>query len=142
MSSQARPSRRLQMMIREYDVELPDGRTLHGYDTGEEGRDDRPTVVWHHGTPNIGPPPEPLFPAAERLGIRWMGYDRPSYGGSSPRPGRDVGSAAGDAAAIADAAGVDRFAVMASRTRSSAGWSATAEARPSSAVRAPAPRSF
>ena len=39
-------------------------------------------------------------------------YDRPSYGGSSPRPGRDVGSAAGDTAAIADAAGVDRFAVM------------------------------
>ena len=85
---------------------------LHGYDTGEEGPDDRLTVVWHHGTPNIGTPPGPLFPAAERLGIRWMGYDRPSYGGSSPRPGRDVGSAAGDTAAIADAAGVDRFAVM------------------------------
>ena len=100
------------MMIREFDVELPDGRTLHGYDTGDEGRDDRLTVVWHHGTPNIGTPPEPLFPEAERLGIRWMGYDRPSYGGSSPRPGRDVGSAAGDTAAIADAAGVDRFAVM------------------------------
>ena len=100
------------MVIREFDVELPDGRTLHGYDTGEEGRDDRLTVVWHHGTPNIGTPPGPLFPAAERLGIRWMGYDRPSYGGSSPRPGRDVGSAAGDTAAIADAAGVDRFAVM------------------------------
>jgi pimeloyl-ACP methyl ester carboxylesterase len=100
------------MVIREFDVELPDGRTLHGYDTGEGARDDRLTVVWHHGTPNIGTPPEPLFPAADRLEIRWMGYDRPSYGGSSPRPGRDVGSAAGDAAAIADAAGVDRFAVM------------------------------
>jgi pimeloyl-ACP methyl ester carboxylesterase len=100
------------MVIREFDVELPDGRTLHGYDTGEEGPEDRLTVVWHHGTPNIGTPPAPLFPTAERFGIRWMGYDRPSYGGSSPRPGRDVGSAAGDAAAIADAAGVDRFAVM------------------------------
>ena len=50
------------MMIREFDVELPDGRTLHGYDTGDEDRDDRLTVVWHHGTPNIGTPPEPLFP--------------------------------------------------------------------------------
>ena len=72
----------------------------------------RLTVVWHHGTPNIGLPPEPLFPAAERLGIRWLSYDRPSYGGSSPRTGRDVASAAGDTAAIAEAAGVDRFAVM------------------------------
>ena len=62
--------------------------------------------------PELGSPPEPLFPAAERLGIRWLGYDRPSYGGSSPHPGRDVASAAGDTAAIADSAGVDRFVVM------------------------------
>jgi pimeloyl-ACP methyl ester carboxylesterase len=100
------------MMIREFDVQLPDGRTLHAYDTGEESPADRLTVVWHHGTPNIGLPPEPLFPTSERLGIRWLGYDRPRYGGSSPHPGRDVASAAGDTAAIADAAGVDRFATM------------------------------
>jgi pimeloyl-ACP methyl ester carboxylesterase len=100
------------MPIREFDVALPDGRTLHGYDTGGGSRDDPLTVVWHHGTPNIGTPPEPLFREAERLGIRWMGYDRPSYGGSTPSPGRDVGSAAGDTVAIADAAGVDRLAVM------------------------------
>ena len=100
------------MKMREFDVELPDGRTLHGYDSGEEGRDDVLSVLWHHGTPNIGLPPEPLFPASERLGVRWLGYDRPSYGGSSPHPSRDVASAAGDTAAIVDAAGVDRFAVM------------------------------
>ena len=56
------------MVIREFDVQLSDGRTLHAYDTGEADRNDRLTAVWHHGTPNIGPPPEPLFPAAERLG--------------------------------------------------------------------------
>ena len=69
-------------------------------------------MVWHHGTPNIGAPPEPLFPARARLGIRWVSYDRPGYGGSSPNPNRDVGSAAADVAAVADALGIERFAVM------------------------------
>jgi pimeloyl-ACP methyl ester carboxylesterase len=93
----------------EADLPTPDGRTLHVYDTGGSGL----PVVWHHGTPNVGEPPEPLFPAAARLGVRWLAYDRPGYGGSSPRPGRDVASAAGDVAVLADALGVDRFAVMA-----------------------------
>ena len=53
------------MEYRELDVDLGDGRTLHVYDTGG---DDRLAVVWHHGTPNIGAPPEPLFAAADRLG--------------------------------------------------------------------------
>jgi pimeloyl-ACP methyl ester carboxylesterase len=47
------------------------------------------------------------------LGVRWLSYDRPGYGGSSPRVGRDVASAAGDVAVLADALGVDRFAVVA-----------------------------
>jgi pimeloyl-ACP methyl ester carboxylesterase len=93
----------------ETDVELADGRVLHAYDTGGDGR---LVVVWHHGTPNIGAPPAPLFGLAEQLGIRWVSYDRPGYGGSTPRPGRDVASAAGDTAAVADALGVDRFAVL------------------------------
>jgi pimeloyl-ACP methyl ester carboxylesterase len=41
-----------------------------------------------------------------------VSYDRPGYGGSSPHPNRDVGSAAADVAAVADALGIDRFAVM------------------------------
>ncbi|ADD44413.1 alpha/beta fold hydrolase [Stackebrandtia nassauensis] len=96
-------------MVKEFDVTLADGRTLHGYDTGGE---DRMPVVWHHGTPNVGAPPAPLFVESERLGIRWVSYDRPGYGTSTPRPGRDFASAAGDVAAIADALGIDRFAVM------------------------------
>jgi pimeloyl-ACP methyl ester carboxylesterase len=54
----------------------------------------------------------PLFDAAARLGLRWFGYDRPGYGGSSPRPDRTVGSAAEEMAAAADALGIDRFAVF------------------------------
>jgi pimeloyl-ACP methyl ester carboxylesterase len=102
--------------VRELDLEMPDGRTLHVYDTGDgggaDGRADGLVVVWHHGTPNVGAPPEPLFPTSDRLGIRWVGYDRPGYGGSTRRLGRDVASAAADAGAIVDALGVDRFAVM------------------------------
>ncbi len=36
----------------------------------------------------------------------------PGYGGSSPQPGRTVASVAADVAAVADALGIDRFAVM------------------------------
>ena len=99
-------------MVTETDLELGDGRTLHAYDTGANDAAGRLAVFWHHGSPNIGAPPEPLFSAADRLGIRWVSYDRPGYGGSTPRPGRDVASAADDASAVADALSIDRFAVM------------------------------
>ena len=99
-------------MVRETDLKLGDDRTLHAYDTGADDADGRLVVFWHHGSPNIGAPPEPLFSAADRLGIRWVSHDRPGYGGSTPRPGRDVASAAADAASVADAMGVERFAVM------------------------------
>jgi pimeloyl-ACP methyl ester carboxylesterase len=96
--------------MREFDVDLGGGRVLHTYDTG--GDSGRSAVFWHHGTPNIGSPPEPLFPAADRLGLRWVSYDRPGYGGSTPQPGRDVASAATYVARVADDLGIDRFAVM------------------------------
>lgn len=97
--------------IAESDLTLDDGRTLHVYDTGDDTGDRLP-VFWHHGTPNIGSPPRPLFAAAERFGVRWIAHDRPGYGGSTSRPGRGVASAADDVAQVADALGVDRFAVM------------------------------
>jgi hypothetical protein len=52
--------------VTETDLELGDGRTLHVYDTGADAAAGRLAVFWHHGTPNIGAPPEPLFPAAAR----------------------------------------------------------------------------
>src|SRR5580693_3229704 len=99
-------------MVTEADLELRDGRTLHYYDTGDGAGDGRVAVFWLHGTPNIGTPPVPLFTAAARSGLRWVSYDRPAYGGSSPLPNRDVAAAAVDVAAIADALGIDRFAVL------------------------------
>ena len=100
------------MQVRELDVPVDGGRSLHAYEAAPDAGPAAVTVLWHHGTPNIGSPPAPLFAASERLGIRWIGYDRPGYGGSPRRIGRDIASAAGDAAAVADALGVDRFAVM------------------------------
>jgi pimeloyl-ACP methyl ester carboxylesterase/acyl dehydratase len=98
--------------MREVDVRTDDGRVLHAYDMGPTGRSDELVVMWHHGTPNTGSPPEPLFGAARSLGIRWIGYDRPSYGGSSPHPDATVASAATDARHVADQLGINRFAVF------------------------------
>jgi pimeloyl-ACP methyl ester carboxylesterase len=95
-------------MVTEFDIAAGDGRTLHLYDCGRGGL----VLMWHHGTPNIGAPPRPLFAAAERLGIRFISYDRPGYGGSTPLPGRDIASAAADAATVADVLSVSDFAVF------------------------------
>lgn len=100
--------------VHELDVPVPGG-VLHAYDTGPatapDGRAALP-LVWCHGTPNIGAPPRPLLGPAARLGLRLVSYDRPGYGGSTPRPDRTVGSAAGDVAAVLDALGLDRCAVV------------------------------
>jgi pimeloyl-ACP methyl ester carboxylesterase len=99
-------------VVNEGDLELRDRRTLHYYDTRAAKVDGRVPVFWHHGTPNVGSPPEPLFAAAAENGLCWVSYDRPAYGGSSPNPGRDVASAAADVAELADALGIDRFAAV------------------------------
>ncbi|WP_409492881.1 alpha/beta fold hydrolase [Amycolatopsis sp. cmx-11-12] len=99
-------------MVTETDLALNDGRTLHVYDTGPGDTETRLLVFWHHGTPNVGAPPEPLLAAAAERGVRWVSHDRPGYGGSTPHPGRAISSVAADVAAIADALGVEKFAVM------------------------------
>lgn len=92
-----------------HDLEVPGG-TLRWYDSGVP--DDGPagstiTAMWHHGTPNTGEPPAPLLEASAKRGIRWLGFDRPGYGGSSAMEGRRVADAARLAALVADAAGVE-----------------------------------
>ncbi|HEX4725508.1 MAG TPA: alpha/beta hydrolase [Pseudonocardiaceae bacterium] len=97
-------------MITETDIALADGRTLHVYDTGH-ARDTELTVYWHAGTPQIGQPPAD---ALQRAGVRWIGHDRPSYGGSTALPGRTVASVADDVRQVVDALGVQRFALLGS----------------------------
>ena len=95
----------------EHDVSLPDGRIVRVHDSGA-GTGTTLTVVWHHGSPQTGALLDPLLTAAAARGIRMVSYGRPSYGGSTPRPGRDVASAGVDVSHIADALGVERFAAM------------------------------
>lgn len=99
-------------MVTSQDIRLNDGRTLRIHDSSDGDADSALTVVWHHGSPQTGALLEPLLMAAAGRDIRLLSYGRPSYGGSSPLLGRDVGSAATDVEQLVDFLGVDRFAVM------------------------------
>src|SRR3979490_94094 len=63
--------------VSQRDLHLSDGRGLHIYDTHADDAAASLAIFWHHRTPNLGEPPEPLLPAAARRGIRWVSYDRP-----------------------------------------------------------------
>ena len=92
----------------ELDVRVGD-RTVHAWDSGAGSA---LTLVWHHGSPQTGAPLEPVARWAAERDIRLVTYGRPSYGGSTPQPGRTIGDAARDVAAVLDALGIDRFATM------------------------------
>ncbi len=98
-------------MPTEHVVTLRDGRELHVHASGSPDPG-APALVWHHGSPQTGALLEPLLVAAKARGIRLLAYGRPSYGGSTPRPGRDVASAARDVEQVVDALGIGRFGVM------------------------------
>ncbi|MFD2465776.1 alpha/beta fold hydrolase [Amycolatopsis silviterrae] len=89
------------------DLPLPDGRNLRVHDSGTDGF----PLVWHHGTPQSGRLLSPVVEAAAARGFRVVSYGRPGYGGSTPVPGRTVGSAASDVRHLADALDLPRFAV-------------------------------
>ena len=98
--------------ITEHDVTTPDGRTLR---VREAGAPDGPVLLAHHGTPGSGLFYRSELEGAARLGARLLAYDRPGYGGSTPRRDRTVADAVADVEAILDAFGVSRFATY--------GWS-------------------
>jgi pimeloyl-ACP methyl ester carboxylesterase len=98
--------------MREFDLRRPAGGVLHAYDTGPTGSADELVVFWHGGTPNTGEPPEPLLAAASEAGVRFLGADRPGYGGTTRDPEASISDVVPDVLAVADALGVDRFAVL------------------------------
>ena len=91
----------------ELQIQAPDGRAIMVARWGLPGG--KP-VLSHHGTPmsRLDPPDPDLL---DRFGIDLVMYDRAGYGRSSRDFGRSVGAAAADAAAVADAVGIERFAV-------------------------------
>jgi hypothetical protein len=68
----------------------------------------RPTPPWRCSDITPGP----LFEAAGRLGVLWLSYDRPGYGGSTPAPDRPVASVAPSVWRIAEEFGIGKFAVI------------------------------
>lgn len=68
-------------MTTELDLDFGEGRVLHAYDTGPA--DAALAVFWHHGTPNLGAPPKPLFARPQVPGaLRDLLIE------ADPRPGR------------------------------------------------------
>jgi pimeloyl-ACP methyl ester carboxylesterase len=94
-------------VIREHRIPVK-GRHLAVVDAGDEaGR----AVFVCHWTPGSALLWRGLVEDAESRGMRLLGYDRPGYGGSDHHSARRVADAAADVAAIADALGIERFAV-------------------------------
>jgi pimeloyl-ACP methyl ester carboxylesterase len=87
-------------------VALPDGRTAGYADYGARGQT---AVLWCHGGPGSRLEPRALAPIARDAGLRIVGIDRPGYGRSTPRPGRDIASWVPDALAVLDQLGIERF---------------------------------
>jgi pimeloyl-ACP methyl ester carboxylesterase len=99
----------------EHRVRLRDGRGLAAREIG----DPRGTpVLWFHGGlgSRLEHPPGAHVPRA--LGVRLVTVDRPGHGASDFQPGRRLRDWPRDVEQLADALGIDRFAV--------AGWSAGA----------------
>jgi len=90
-------------------IRTADGRRL-SVDIG--GHPDGSPVFLLHGTPGSRLGPHPRGMILYRLGVRLISYDRPGYGSSDRHRGRRVADVAKDVAAIADAYGVDHFAVV------------------------------
>ncbi|WP_348529402.1 alpha/beta hydrolase [Micromonospora sp. A200] len=75
------------------------------------GAPDGLPVFLLHGTPGSRRGPKPRGIVLYRLGVRLIAHDRPGYGDSDRREGRDVADAARDVEAIADQLGLEHFAV-------------------------------
>jgi pimeloyl-ACP methyl ester carboxylesterase len=86
------------------------GRTLTVEDAGPAGA--FPVLV-HNGGGSRHLEPAAVREARDR-GLRLIGYDRPSYGGSTPKPGRVVADCAPDVQAIVSELGFSRMAVWGS----------------------------
>jgi pimeloyl-ACP methyl ester carboxylesterase len=93
-------------------VHLPDGRRLGYIEYGDPHG--APVFFFHgFGSTRLIRHPDESIPAS--LGLRILSVDRPGIGLSDPQPGRRLIDWPRDVAAMADALGIDRFAVV--------GWS-------------------
>jgi pimeloyl-ACP methyl ester carboxylesterase len=98
----------MEQPLREGEVTLPDGRTIAHAEWGDPRGS---PAVYIHGWP--GSPREAALcgDAARRQRVRLISLDRPGYGRSTFADRRTIGAWAQDVAAVANALGIDRFAV-------------------------------
>ena len=89
-------------------VQTTDGRVLAVEEAGDPAG--RP-VLMQGGTPGSRLLYGPHARDAAERGLRLIGYDRPGYGRSEPRPGRSVADCAADVRAICADIGIDRLAM-------------------------------
>lgn len=94
-------------------IRLADGRRLAHLDLGAP---DGTPVLYQHGGLSCSRDIAFADARCRERGVRLVAPDRPGIGDSGRRPGRTVADWAGDVGALADALGIERFAVL--------GWSA------------------
>ena len=90
-------------------ITAADGRPLG---VAEFGDPDGTPVLWCHGGPGSRLEPLWLHGAADRAGLRIVGFDRPGYGLSEPRPGRTIVDTVTDMLAVADRLALQTFATV------------------------------
>jgi pimeloyl-ACP methyl ester carboxylesterase len=89
-------------------IKTKDGRKLYYTEAGQA--DGIPVLVFT-GTPMSRILYQGWVDDARSKGLRLICYDRPGYGGSTPKPGRTVASAAEDASDLAKALGLKKLLV-------------------------------
>jgi pimeloyl-ACP methyl ester carboxylesterase len=89
-------------------IQLADGHRLAFTDIGQAGQ---PAVFFFHGAPSSRLRLTYLEERFRSAGIRVISPDRPSYGRSSPQPGRSLAGWPIDVEALADALGLGSFGV-------------------------------
>jgi pimeloyl-ACP methyl ester carboxylesterase len=95
------------MAAGDVDVLVGD-RLIRVRDAGDR---DGAAVVFLHGTPSSRLDLQLSEPMAEQSGVRLVSFDRPGYGGSTPRP-FSLASTARDVEVVADRLGLERFAAF------------------------------
>jgi pimeloyl-ACP methyl ester carboxylesterase len=94
---------------RDRTVELPGGGVLAYRELGDPAA---PPVLYFHGVPGSRLDADMFEGGAEPLRARVIAVDRPGFGGSTPQPGRRPVDWPADVRHLADALGLERFALL------------------------------
>ncbi len=92
-----------------HQVTLPDGRRIGYADYGDPGGF---PVFYFHGCPGSRLEALLASEAAARQGVRLIAVDRPGYGLSDPKPGRQLLDWPADVSALADTLALKQFSIL------------------------------